>query len=211
MATEITLDSHLKVEFVLQSAHEKLMSFTHRYTISGGSVTLSNVNTIAQQLYDGWGEVILAVMSTRDKFVAVKVKYFGGSAQMEGVSSGDPNAGSVAATDTLPEEDCVVIRKRTGLQGRTHRGRCFIPLVCEVHQNDGRLTDDAIALYVSLANKFKDTWTFSGPIAGLTGTPKHAAFAAGTLDTIQEVGLVVDVLNRRDRRDPKALIYQRAA
>lgn len=210
MATELTLDSHLKVSFIVQSAHEKLMSFTHRYTISGGSITVGNVNEVALQLYDGWTAVICSVLSTRDKFAAVNVKWFGGSTQLDGVSDHAPTVGLVEDSDTLPEEDCVVIRKRTGLQGRTHRGRVFVPLVPEVFQNDGRLTDDAIGFYEALANKFKDVWTFSGTIAGLTGTPKHAAFHAGTLDTIQEVGVVVDVLNRRDRRDPRQLIYQRA-
>ena len=211
MATETGLDSHLLVHFQLQSTNQRIYSVTHRYTLTGGSVNATTIPEIAEQLAAGFKADFIAVLPTTCKFVGAHVIYYGGATQLEAYSTTAAGGAGAAEGESLPEEDCVCIRKRTGLAGRTHRGRIFMPLVPESLQNESRLTDDAILLYNALAYKFKTVWAFDAPLTGLVGTPKHAAFHAGTLDTITETGAVVDVLNRRDRRDPRQLIYQPTA
>lgn len=205
-------DSHLLVHFLLQSAAGKVFSCGHRFTLSGTpSITMANSPFVANQLASGFEAEFCAVLTTACKFVGTHVIYYGGSTNFEAYSDNTPAAGTVATNQSLPEEDCVVIRKRTGLADRTHRGRIFVPLVPETLQEESRLTDAGITAYNALAYKFKQVWSFDESLAGMVGTPKHAAWKAGTLDTIVETGVVVDVLNRRDRRDPRALIYQPAS
>lgn len=209
VTSENGFDSHLLVHFLFKSAHDRIFSIGHRYVLSGSpSIALSNVNVVATQLQSGFSAEFIAVLAPTNFYVGTHVIYYGGSTSFEGFSTGAPVDGDLGDSETLPEEDCVVIRKRTGLAGRTHRGRMFMPLVPEELQNDGRLTTDGIAAYNALAQKFKQVWNFDSTLTGLVGTPKHASWKDGTLDTIQETGVVVDVLNRRDRRDPKTLIYQ---
>lgn len=202
-------DSHLLVHFLVQSAAGKVFSFGHRYSLSGEpSISMSRIPIVANQLATGWATEITGVLTSACKFVGTHCIYYGGAANYEAFSDMTPAVGTVATNQSLPEEDCVVIRKRTGLADRTHRGRVFVPLVPETLQAESRLTDDGITAYEALAYKFKTQWAFTDDLVGMVGTPKHAAWKAGTLDTIVETGVVVDVLNRRDRRDPRALIYQ---
>lgn len=208
MATESQLDNHLLVKFQLQNSRGTIFTCSTRYAITGGTPTATNMPEIAEQLAAGFKDVFAAVLPESCTYVGCYVKYYGGATDLEAYSSSSQNALGTVVSETLPEEDCVVIRKRTGKSGRTHRGRIFVPLVPEDFQVEGRLTDDGKTAYNALAYKFKTVWTFTGTIAAMTGTPKHAAFSAGTLDTITETGIVVDVLNRRDRRDPSNLIYQ---
>lgn len=209
VTSESGFDNHLLVHFFVTSSKEKVFSFSTRYALSGSPApALSNINEIATQLATGFATEIAAVLPTDCSFGGTQVIYYGGSTSFEGFSVGEPVPGSGENGESLPEEDCVVIRKRTGKPGRTHRGRMFIPLVPEEFQDESRLNATGIIAYEALAHKFKNVWTFSGTLSGMTGTPKHAAWAAGTLDTIVETGIVVDVLNRRDRRDPRRLIYQ---
>lgn len=209
VTSESGFDNHLLVHFFVTSSKEKVFSFSTRYALSGSpGPSLSNINEVATQLADGFATEIAACLPTDCNFAGTQVIYYGGSTSFEGFSTGVPVPGAFENGECLPEEDCVVIRKRTGKPGRTHRGRMFIPLVPEEAQDEGRLTSIGITTYEALAQKFKNVWTFSGTLSGMTGTPKHAAWSAGTLDTIVETGIVVDVLNRRDRRDPRRLIYQ---
>ena len=211
MATESTLDSHLLVHFILQSTNERLYTVTTRYTLTGGTINATTIPVIAEQLADGFAAEFTSVLCNTWKYVGTHVIYYGGATQLEAYSSSAATNDGTVEDESLPEEDCVVIRKRTGLSGRSHRGRVFVPGVPETFQKESRLTNAAILLYNALAYKFKALWTFDSTLTGLVGTPKHAAFHAGTLDTITETGVVVDVLNRRDRRDPRALIYQPTA
>ncbi len=209
VTTEAGFDTHLLVHFLLKSKEDRIYSCGHRYTLSGSPViSLANVNLVATQLADGFATDFCNCLTSAETFVGTHVSWYSSTTMFEGFSSSAAVPGVVATNQSLPEEDCVVIRKRTGLAGRTHRGRIFVPLVPETLQDDGRLTPAGITAYLGLAYKFKTQWTFDGDLLGMIGTPKHAAWQAGTLDTIHETGLVVDVLNRRDRRNPKTMIYQ---
>lgn len=211
---ESGFDSHLLVHFVFQHSigAARLYTVSHRYTLAGGAPTISTIKKFADQLHDGFRTEFMGVLTAGEYFQETRVTYYGGSSQLDAIGSGALGPGNGGrSVPCLPEEDAVVIRKKTGLAGRTHRGRIFMPLVPAEFQIDGRLTDDGMSAYQDLAYKFKQVWTFSGDIAAVTGTPKHAAWSAGTLDTIVETGVVADVLNRRDRRDPKALFYVASA
>lgn len=206
--TETGFDAHFLVHFRVESKAAKVFTVTQRYKVVGVTPTVSNMPEFATQIAAIHGSFFSNCLIEDCWYRGVHLRYMNGATQLESYSeSGQDVTGTADGDDVLPEEDCVVIRKRTGKAGRSHRGRIFMPLVPENFADDSRLTIDGQGVYKSLAYKFKEVHTLTDSLSAAIITPVHASFKTGELDTIVETGIVLDVLNRRDRRDPKGLLY----
>lgn len=178
------------------------------YAISAGGITVANITAVCDEFRSVWNSVIIACLPSSARFDGVEMRNRLGALDVEGRSSDAPDNGTAAA-QMLPEEDCVVMRRHTGKAGRSKRGRIFFPFVPDELQSSGHLTPDAIGTYKAVAYKMKIPIVLA--VTGVTLTPKQPDFKNSLLETVTETQLVLDVLNRRDRRNPKQLVASATA
>jgi hypothetical protein len=137
-------------------------------------------------------------------------RYVGGSNEFEGQSSANSvqgtvvNSGSVI-NDAMPEENAVVIQRRTDLIGRSKRGRIFVPFIPELFAMDSELTTAALDAYKAVGSQVARIFTL--PSSGRTLTPVQPDFKNGLLHQVLRCRVLSEICSRRDRRDPKRPVY----
>lgn len=90
----------------------------------------------------------------------------------------------------------VIVKLSTGLRGREHRGRVFLPFVAESSINDGFLDSTQATAMTSDWNDFQDDLNTSTPNALLV----VASYKLATQDTVIEPLTVETVLATQRRR-----------
>lgn len=163
-----------------------------------GTLNQTNLNTFANTLFTTLQVSVLPCLAPDAEFVQVKIKAFEGSNEFEALSTGAPVSGT-ATGEMMPEENAVVIQRRTGKIGRSKRGRIFFPFIAEPDADDSELTTSAI-------NKFKTLCTaiitpFVG--GGMTVNPVTPDFKNGVLETVTQARVVGSIMSQRPRRDPR--------
>lgn len=132
------------------------------------------------------------------------------SAQVQGsFTAVTPNSasdatGSSASADTLPDEVCFIIQKRTGVIGRSSRGRWFICGLGEAVQNAGEVDTEYRALLKGVTDQM------STDVAVTVGfsTVMHARHynrKSNILQPIVKCYALRTMGSRRDRRSPLRL------
>lgn len=198
----MALPEHVKVTLVF-GHNDQVATCGLYYSLDSGNITVSNITAVCDELKAAWRGVVIKVISTECRFDGVEVRYHAGAIALDGRSSDAPDAG-LGTGDILPEEDCVVLRRHTGLAGRNKRGRIFFPFVCESNQSASKLSAGAISDYKDIAYKMKVPMVLA--VTGVTMVPQQPDFKGSTFDPVVETAVVVDVLNRRDRRSPKRIL-----
>lgn len=168
---------------------------------AGTTPTLANVGTFANAFKTAFSTAIPPSMAENCEVQKITLKHVTGGSEVEGDNTNGTIAGTVTSSDTLPEEDVVVIQRRTGLVGRNKRGRVFWPYVPETFQADGELQGGAITVYTAIATMIKNPVTGSGN----TYSPCTLDHKNGILVPVVQTGVVLQICSRRDRRSPKTL------
>lgn len=172
------------------------------YLLAGGTPpTLATVVAYANSFKTAYSSAVAPTLSPLCQVTNVTLKYVSGGSEIEGQNSNGAIDGTAASGENLPEEDVVCIQRRTGLQGRNKRGRVFWPFVQEANQLDGRLTDEALSLYLNVATMIKSDVTHAGNIFH----PYTLDHKNSVLVPIVQAGVVREICSRRDRRFPKVL------
>jgi hypothetical protein len=145
--------------------------------------------------------------------------YGGGGAAFEGNStvaavqgglttvipnSGADATGSSGQADTLPDEACLIIQKRTGLTGRSNYGRWFIPGLGEAIQNAGEIDVE----YRGLIKVTADSLSTDVVVSTGFSTVMHARHynrKTNALIPITKCYAIQTLGSRRDRRRPLRL------
>lgn len=184
--------------------------YTNRlyWEVEAGSVTQTNINQLCDGIRAVFAPLYAEVLSIDWNFRGVNgyMKDSGGTT-LDGSSSESVTPGLVDPGDTLPTEDNIVLRRRTGQSGRNKRGRIFITGIPELFTADAEaLSNGAIALYKAIGNKM-DQNLVVGAI-GITLAPRQPDFKGGTLQPVTQTQLVVTTRSRRDRRMVKRAIVQ---
>lgn len=165
---------------------------------AGTDPTQAQLNTFANTIFTTLAVSLLPVIAGAAQFRQVRMLIAGGSAEMEAYSNVGAADGS-GSGDMMPEENAVVIQRRTGLPGRSKRGRVYIPYVSEEAAIDSTLDAPYITLYKSLATALK-TPLVSG---GITLSPRTPSFKDSTLYPVVETRVLSEICSRRQRRFPK--------
>lgn len=199
-------DSYITVD-VAYGKPDNVNTNRYYYSMTAGVIDASNVVATANQLYDLFATKYKDVLCTTAALFGVHLHFKDGEDDIECDSTNALTAGTVTG-DWLPEEDAVVIRCLTFKTGRWNRGRRFIGYVPEAFQQAGRLNSDGIEAYQSLATRIHSWPTLS---TGQTLKAMHYDHKNSLLVPMNGCSVVIDVLNRRDRRKPKELIVVQAA
>jgi len=96
----------------------------------------------------------------------------------------------------LPDQDALVIQRRTGQPGRASRGRIFIPGIWEDFNDDGQLADDAIITAEGIAAEMGTDQIF----AGITHHARHWNRAANLFMVVTQCRAMKNLGSRRDRQ-----------
>lgn len=164
--------------------------------------TLEQMPGIADTIHAKFNGPLRAIFEPTTFFEGIDLVYLTSDVRWEASSTEDPQAGTAAAGDVLPEEDAVVIQRRTGLPGRGKHGRIFLPFVPEAFALDSALT-------VAALTKYKDVATAMGEaVAGVEGEvpplfPRTPLFKLNVLQPVVACRVLDNTCSRRDRRDPK--------
>lgn len=171
------------------------------YLISAGTTpSLSTVVTHANSFRTAYSTAIAAALPTACNLDKVTLRWVSGGSEVEGDNSNGVVAGTVSG-DVLPEEDVIVIQRRTGFVGRNKRGRIFFPFVPEAFQADGALNSTGLTAAAGLAAMVK-----SNVVSGATTyNPQTPNWKDGGLLAVTQAGYVTTTCSRRDRRSPKTL------
>lgn len=157
---------------------------------------------IADDFQTHFGGGAQGILPVQCRMARVSAMWKSGAVQVEGVSGNNPVVGGVSGSDILPEEDAVLLRRRTGLAGRSKRGRVFLPYVPETFQASGTLTQAARTAYSTFGGLMMSTLSTG---TGQDFEPCTVDFKNGALLPLVAVEYVSTTVSRRDRRHPKRL------
>jgi len=164
--------------------------------------TLANISSYATSFKTAYTSACQGMLCGFAQLDAVVLKYVAGSSEVEGGSTGGPVAGLYDG-ECLPEEVVVCIIRRTGLKGRSNRGRIFFPFISEDAQADGELNEGGLTAANALATMVKSNVVH----AGGTWIPQTPNWVGGILNQVVQAGAITSLCSRRDRRFPKQLTY----
>lgn len=172
------------------------------YLITAGTPpTLATIGTVASGFKTAYSAATAPTLNPDCRVTKVTVKYVSGGNEVEGDNTNGVIAGTHPSSDVLPEETVVCIQRRTGLVGRSKRGRIFWPFVTEDDQADGALTEDGQTIFGAVAQMVKSDVIASG----ITFKPHTLDHKNAVLVPIVQTGVVIELCSRRDRRFPKVL------
>lgn len=198
------IGAHLKLTVNFQNtvAGARATSIFYYVVDTGPQPEIGSIAEVAEffksQVFDGFAPGLPIGIAITN----VEAVWTAGSNQYDGISTSTGTTGSVSG-DILPEEDCVVLQKRTGVAGRNKRGRWFIPYVPESFQAHGELNAAAKAAWLPICDSLRSPQVDA--VGPTTWNPVLADSKTGTWVRIQDVRLVNQVCNKRGRRTPKRL------
>lgn len=164
--------------------------------------SLANITTFANGFRTAYLTAGAAALTTNCRIATVRLRWVSGSNEVEGDNNNGAITGSVTG-ETLPEEDVIVIHRRTGLIGRRNRGRIFWPFVPEVFSDEGgELTALGLTAAAGLAAMVKSPVTSNA----VAFDPYTIDFKDGIARQVVQSGYLTSTASRRDRRFPKRLI-----
>lgn len=159
-------------------------------TIANVSTVQAIANAAATALYGQWSDCL----SSNCVMSGLKARYQDGTHDYEAITTNANVTGNVDG-DALPIQDCFEIQKRTGLAGRTARGRWFISGLSEEDQEFGKLKEDRQADIIALGNALNTPLT-NGDV---TLQPVHWERKTNTLVSMAECIGIIRLVSRRDR------------
>ena len=180
-------------------------------------ITQQNIVAVADFILAKLGTACRAVIPPYIKFNPIVVRTHGDGTDLEDTSSEASGAGTytilqselgLGENDVLPEGNQVVIQRRTGLAGRSKRGRVFIPYVPETFCDNSTLNAVGLPKYKTLAQKIAQSIE-----AGDNGETLDACtpdFKNQVMVHVTHARVVSEVLYRKDRREPKRPVYFKA-
>lgn len=139
----------------------------------------------------------LEIMSSAQVLDQLEVRQvFGGLAALD-FPVGESGTGG--ALNTLPPMDCALLSWRTGLIGRANRGRTYLPAPFESFQDQGALTEPAIAVYQALGDLMI---TLNDSVTGLIPTFQMVIFHTNDGDSpeVEQVLMRNLIATQRRRR-----------
>jgi len=160
--------------------------------------TLANIATFANGFRTAFLAASQPALTADCRLSSVRLRWVSGGTEVEGDNNNGNIVGS-ASGDTLPEEDVIVIQRRTGLIGRKNRGRVFWPFVPKSFCDEGgELSAAGLAAANGLATMVKSVVTSNG----VTFDPQTINFKDGQCKLIVQTGYLTATASRRDRRFP---------
>lgn len=167
---------------------------------AGTTITLANVALFANDFKTAFTSAIQGALSDVAAMDSLTLKWVTGGNEVEGNNNNGAIGGSVGG-DCLPEEDVIVIQRRTGKVGRSKRGRIFFPFISEDFVEDGELNAAGKTAAAALAAMVKSNVTAQGAVFN----PKTLDHKNNVLETVVQAGYITATCSRRDRRFPKQL------
>lgn len=161
-------------------------------------LTSTNMVTVANDAFDQGIAVLAHVMPIICFISHCHVLYTSGGPGgdfFEGVSTHAAAPGTIATQDTLPPEAALIIRRRTGQQGRDKRGRMFIGCIAEGIQTDGVIDVANVAAARAVAGFFGADRTFGG----IVNHARHWDRKTNTMIAISACVAMRHLGTRRDR------------
>lgn len=195
----------LTTTFYIRSP-KRLMSFAWFWEPETIYPDLDSVHTAANDAATLFNPLIAALLGDANKAEQVKCVFENDSTYLDAFS--DSGLGVVGTANislltqpienVLPDQDAVIIQKRTGGHGRTTRGRVFVPGIWEGFNDDGVLSTDGRTPAGLLAQAFGSDQVF----AGITCHSRHWSRTQADLLVLSGARAMINLGSRRDRQVP---------
>jgi hypothetical protein len=172
---------------------------------SGGQPEAADMNQVADFIQTTHAQKFAEIMAYPVRVLPCNVYWRDGLNSFDGISTDGPVDGGVGTQalplDALPEQDALIIQRRTNLAGRSKRGRIFVPFVPESFFADSTITATALPIVKTLATSLVKVLT-NTPF-GYDLTPCQPSWKTGTMHQVTGCRIVSEVGSRKDRRNPK--------
>lgn len=177
------------------------------YRVVAGEVDNDNIQGIANLVGLVLNNAFTAMMAYPVSAGPPTVVWRSGATELE--ATGDESTivtnGGVGTSgtplDSMPEQNAIVLQKRTNLAGRNKRGRWFVPFVPESFFADSTITEAGLLVCQAMGQELVGDQVPSG--TGVTLRPVHKDNKLQVLNDILHVRVLSEVGSRRDRRDIK--------
>lgn len=159
--------------------------------------TSSQADAIAAGFETIFSPLYVACMNAQSTWSGCDVTYYGGSTTLKG-SSSNAIAGNLN-NSPISDQNAVVIRKETGLAGRSALGRFFIGAMDNTAFSTtapDEVSTGTLTFYQSLASAYGGDQTFGPTLAH----SRHWNRKLNTMQVVSECKVSSRIATRRDRR-----------
>lgn len=188
------------------------------FTSDNAPTGLTDLEHICNRVMAVYSPLLKVMQTTQVKQLRVEGRWYGpGTTGWEANSTSAAVAGTLPAVtpnsetdaedsmmDTLPDEVCLIIQKRTGNTGRSKYGRWFFTGLSEKVQNAGQVDQEMIANAKTLAASLSDDITVSTGFATVLHA-RHWDKKNNVMLPITKCYVVRAIGTRKDRRRPLKL------
>jgi hypothetical protein len=196
---------------------ERRNRFYFEPTVSPTGIT--QLEAIMNRLHAVISALAIEIMSNQCSVVRWEGRFYGtGSSEFEANSTTAAQPGNhIAVTpnsttdetssytaDTLPDEACLIVQKRTGTIGRSKRGRWFFCGLSEVMQNAGEIDIEYRGQAIDLANGLSSDVTVTSGFSTILHA-RHYDHKNNMMLPITKCYAIRTLGSRRDRRAPLRL------
>ncbi len=155
----------------------------------------STANNYCTTLDGSLAPKLKPVLSASSEYLGVALQMSLDGVVWNAVANGNQGPGDIVA-DELPSYAAAVIQKRTGLGGKSGRGRWYVSGIPDTLSNEGLLTNIARALYGALATQY-----IAPIVVGADSAIAHHYSAKGKiLLPITSIQVVAELGTQRRRR-----------
>ncbi len=205
------------LEVIITARHVSVdISNKYYFIVQTGSLVAADMQSVADWIQTKYVAPILSTMARETTVYPPVCKYQNGASYFESTGADGPETGGSTISDPgeepagmMPEQNAVVLQKRTNLGGRSKRGRWFFGFVPELFAVDSTLNDNAVGQYQTLAKVLLAVQTIT-PISK-TLLPVHYDAKNNAFHQLTQERACQEIMSRRDRRYPKWPLFYNAA
>lgn len=184
---------------MLEVATQNEASFTLFYKLQTGPEPVAgDIEQFANDFMTAYTSAMTDASTTAHHFNRVELIWRDGSSvYVDGIST-VASVQCSASGDVLPEQNCVVVQRRTGQPGRNKRGRVFIPFVPESYANGSSLSVTGHGAYQAIAGMIASNVT-AGPDDSVF-IPVTKNYKTATLENVVQGRFLTEIGTRDDRK-----------
>lgn len=184
---------------MLEVATQNEAAFTLFYKLQTGPEPVAgDIEQFANDFMTAYTSAMTDASTASHHFNRVELIWRDGSSvYVDGIST-SASVQCSATGDVLPEQNCVVIQRRTGQPGRNKRGRVFVPFVPELYSNGSTLNTTGVGAYQAIAGMVASNVT-AGPDDSVF-IPVTKNYKTATLENVVQGRFLTEIGTRDDRK-----------
>lgn len=181
------------------------LSFTTYWNCATPLADYNAAQILANEFHDDFGSQLRLCLTLSTSVLTHRVVYRNGASFFDAYANpvdhpplhgtAFDDTGALAGDAILPDQDALIIQRRTGISGRRHNGRIFVPFIWEQYANESFLNPDGAAIFHAIASYLGTDHTFA---AGVIHA-RHWNKKDNVMEVVTNCRVMQNLGSRRDR------------